>query len=266
MGPEIDCRCSIPLKRTSLKTHKFQLVHNSVARKRTFLEREEWLTIPWAKHPESIKRWRSLYRIQVFVPGLCEDVETFSRDYLADPSCDHEPTRKELASRIEQKIRELFEWRIRWERETDHDTTERPASTVSNIIRDLPRPSAFDPVLWYSDILYGSEIMMYNNLVVHLVYLGYRVFEPDVVRKAMSGIPRDDRVGPRGCLLIPHEDMQMADLMTEMCRSIDYFMTTLGITEESMHVLYTLRLAYVNTILFSILIDADIRGDSSSSR
>lgn len=81
-------------------------------RKRTFLEREEWLTIPWSKHPESKTPQQKILAILCPAGGMLEDFDklkdtSYTPEDLKTRSCP-------IWRKTKQLLISLFRWRRDW--------------------------------------------------------------------------------------------------------------------------------------------------------
>ena len=219
------------------------LANAMMTQKRTFLEEDQWLTLPWAKHPETIEDERELWELRVVIPGFWEDVNEFERNFLLQQENPlHQEIRTHLVDRLQKTLETLLRWRFRWERENGVRTQERAAHTVSNIISDIPRPAAFTRLIWFDDLFRAIEIIHYQTLLAMLVYFGVRVFEPYLLSRALSNIPLHERVESVGILAVPHEGTTVLDYTTEMACILDYILCTVGLTDQSLPVASTLRI------------------------
>lgn len=207
-------------------------------RKRTFLEREEWLTVPWQKWPQTIAQERELWELRVVLPGIWQDVEDWER---AGPLNDF--ARTEIVSRLRVNLTRLLRWRFHWEDDNGSRTSERPASAVVNVISDIPRPECLGSCIWYDDAFRAVEIIHFHGLLAMFLYLGVRLFEPFLLRKVLvEDLAANERCQTKGALLVPEDSWTVTEYTTQMARSIDYLISTVGFTVESLPIASTLRI------------------------
>ena len=151
--------------------------------KRCFLEKPEWLTVPWAKCPSAKSPWDHLIDIFCALPGLVEDQRflaalkaSMSASQPGDP--DNTPNFLEAEYRSAAvalhetcctHLRQLHAWKRTW------DATSSPPSTmpVSLALFACPAypPAVFGPALVFRNLPHASEYTTYNIILLSLLGL-----------------------------------------------------------------------------------------------
>lgn len=85
-----------------------QIFYALEQRKRTFLERTEWKSIPWARTWIPKPDLQKLLDIAADIPGLLEDADSLDMQSSSN--------RSDLRHRILSSLDALCKWRIGWER------------------------------------------------------------------------------------------------------------------------------------------------------
>jgi hypothetical protein len=86
-----------------------QAVGSIAQRKRTFLERHDWQTIPWANSPAPKSTWIRLQDMMCRIPGLLEDADSLCTSQALPSSISN------LQSKLLTFVHELDQLRASWE-------------------------------------------------------------------------------------------------------------------------------------------------------
>lgn len=199
------------------------VLESLLKRKRCFLERPEWKTIPWALDPSSKDSTSYLLDILCDMPGLMEDAE-----FLRSTQSMEELGRKHklLSSNILSHLRTLSRWRHAWGNQNPNACYETP--TTDNT-------SLFSTVLYYNSIGLANDITTYNAVLLLLQRLGSQVIGPTFD----PSIPATH--------LPTHTDQTPLDpqaIATEICRSAEYHLLPIWKNTGSFSLLFPLRVAY----------------------
>ena len=205
-------RYRVPLQRKYLVIGRLPVIVQALSlRKRTFLEQEEWKTVPWADDPASKNSFDYLVDILANLPGLLED----------GAAADTPKRFRNFRERLIGHFRDLFVWRWNWECSNPASTTEVPTYSNVPFSGDGNRVPLYETVISYKHFQRAREIMLYNSTLLIAMRLAKSWFaEPLPV--ALSAFPASERPRPSNPLILPHEKLTSADIAREMCRSIEY--------------------------------------------
>ncbi|KAM0801625.1 hypothetical protein BDR22DRAFT_820731 [Usnea florida] len=146
--------------------------------KRTFLDREEWLTLPWGNEQKS--PMNLLIDIFCVIPGLLEDCKTLSpnRSFIWDyspatiPSTDsaesQDPRLADLRQRVQECYTKLERWKEEWSMafplavQIVKNMTYFPRSELKFPIH------VFQHAITFPNFLRANEYQLYNTVVFFL--------------------------------------------------------------------------------------------------
>ena len=146
--------------------------------KRTFLDREEWLTLPWGNEQKS--PMNLLIDIFCIIPGLLEDCKTLSpnRSFIWDnspatnPSTDSTESQDPRLADLRQRVQECYTKLERWKEEWS-----RAFPLAVQIVKNMslfPRSElkfpihVFQHAITFPDFLRANEYQLYNTVVFFL--------------------------------------------------------------------------------------------------
>ena len=147
--------------------------------RRSFLEEEKWLTVPWAlelgpKRPQS-----QLLDILVYVPGLLEDKKILdSSDHNLHPNL-----HTTLLNNVITRLTDLFEWRWRWQAQNPNSVRTLAVPTPTQRARRRP-PEL--PVLEFASTLHSGELILYNLVLLWLLNLLWTLAPPSSISSILS--------------------------------------------------------------------------------
>ena len=208
-----------------------------VQRKRTFLEKAEWLTVPWAKHPETKTPHQKLLDIAALIPGLQEDWWA-ARSIAADDQ-DMLQLSKRFIPKIARMLENLFRWRWTWEAEHPSAVSELPVDPATSLCTDLDTGKPlFSTVFEFADTTRANEIAMYNSvalMVLHISTICHGGRNPDFIAEQIrkSLLPDGQLPAKTNPLRFPnecfdyskkaHEWFEYSNIADEIAQTIDYY-------------------------------------------
>jgi hypothetical protein len=197
-------------------------------RKRCFLEKEEWKTIPWSLHPEEKSMVRWVQDIMCDVPGLFEDYDNL---FVSDMSPEKYKLRFEsLKANINHHIRLLSDWRALWE---------QTYPSICHEQAPLFLQSPFSTVLHYQDLEAVNGLMLYNALYIRIAQLGMRLMGSNYDYQQVAIHPEFDC---KNRLLKP-PGVSLYDAAIEICRSIEYHLSPPHEGAGAFFIIYPLKKA-----------------------
>ena len=148
--------------------------------KRTFLDRHDWLTLPWAQDPGQKSAMNQLIDIFCVVPGLLEDSKrlhtstSFKWDFTApkSPSTDDSAAGQDhrltaLRHRTQECYCKLLSWKEKWD--TTYPTAVQSVKTSYFPRSDLKFPEdIFSYAITFPNFLRANEYQLYNTIVFFL--------------------------------------------------------------------------------------------------
>ena len=148
--------------------------------KRTFLDRQEWLTIPWAQDPGQKSPINQLIDIFCVIPGLLEESKrqhtstSFKWDFTAQrsPSNGASPAGQDsrlvwLRHRTQESYAKLQRWKEDWD--ADFPTAVQPVKPSHFPHSDLHFPEGiFSYAITFPNFLRANEYQLYNTVVFFL--------------------------------------------------------------------------------------------------
>ena len=189
--------------------------------KRTFLDQQEWLTIPWAQNPGQKSSMNHLIDIFCIVPGLLEESKrlhtstSFVWDFTTPTSpASESPTARQdhrlvaLRHRIQQCYTKLQKWKETWDR--SYPSAVLPVKVSFFPRSDLKFPEdIFSYAINFPSFRGASEFQLYNTVVFF-------------VSSLMLSVPptsHDDVVSSPS---VPDLLSQRWDAAYDICRAVPY--------------------------------------------
>lgn len=148
--------------------------------KRTFLDQEAWLTLPWAQDPSQKSPMNHLIDIFCMIPGLLEDSKSlhsntsFVWDFTTptSPSSDSSPARLDprlvdLRQGTQKCYAKLQTWKDVWDR--TYPSAVHPVKISSFPRSELNFPEdIFSYAINFTNFLRANEYQLYNTVVFFL--------------------------------------------------------------------------------------------------
>ena len=148
--------------------------------KRTFLDRQDWLTLPWAQDPGQKSPINLLIDIFCAIPGLLEESKrqhtstSFKWDFTAPTSpstgtsaAGQDSRLVSLRHRTQDCYAKLQRWKEDWD--TDFPTAVQPVKTSHFPRSDLKFPEEiFSYAITFPNFLRANEYQLYNTIVFFL--------------------------------------------------------------------------------------------------
>ena len=148
--------------------------------KRTFLDRQDWLTLPWAQDPGQKSPINQLIDIFCVIPGLLEDSKrqhtstSFKWDFTAqtspsngDSAAGQDPRLVSLRHRTQESYTKLQKWKEDWD--ADFPTAVQPVKPSHFPHSDLKFPEdIFSYAITFPNFLRANEYQLYNTVVFFL--------------------------------------------------------------------------------------------------
>ncbi|TVY47417.1 Uncharacterized protein LOCC1_G004412 [Lachnellula occidentalis] len=202
------------------------MVHQFMEKKkRCFLEEQQWMTIPWLKHPEAKTFVSSITDRKCYLPGLLEDMEamrTGLRASQADVSI--------LCEKIYTELYELFCWRAAWE-------AAFPNCCWAVPVNDLDKP--YSTAIHFSSMARAVEICHYDTVLLMLYRMGCILFGPDFDTTTIALRIPIIRTNP--VLLLPTDPKSVRELGVEILRQMPYFFKDISQHGAYFQALFPLR-------------------------
>lgn len=186
--------------------------------KRTFLDQNAWLTLPWAQDLAQKSTMNHLIDIFCVIPGLLEDAKSlhstksFVWDIMTQPSPSSEdpqdPRLAELRQRTQQCYTNLQMWKADWDRR--YPSAVQPVNMSRFPPSDLKFPiDIFEYAITFPNFLRANEFQLYNTVIFFLstVMLSDPALSPDD-RTLLPSVP--DLLGQRW------------DAASNICRAVPY--------------------------------------------
>jgi len=183
-----------------------------IDRKRCFLQRDDWKTIPWSLCPAGKSMVARVQDIMCNVPGLFEDFDSL----LAPSTCPETYTFQlrfeSLAANIKHHLLLLSDWRVQWEQNYPGICHEQ-----TSYYPESPFPTA----LHYQDLEAVNGLMLYDALYINIAELGMSLLGPDFDYRQPSMVTKfactNLQLNPPGASLY--------DTAIEICRSLQYHLS-----------------------------------------
>ena len=186
-------------------------------RKRTFLERPEWKSVPWELAPEVKDSSQYLEDIFADLPGKVHDLDNCK---ALDISVESSETidEREIAGIAADHLRHLVEWRWNFERTNPSIAQEIPATLLTDGRNSTP---LFPTVFHFADLLIANMIMLYNTVMLCLLRMSsYALDSPFTISMLPFLADLPERTNP---LNLPGRDpVEIIPSVREVCRSLEH--------------------------------------------
>lgn len=184
-----------------------------IASQRSFLEQEQWRTVPWSSDLAPRSTQSQLIDILAFIPGFLEvdkQLET-NLDVLLQ---------NDLIQQINSQLEELFKLRWRWEAANLGTVHEETHIRQGNL-----RPGA----LSFANVSQAADIMTYNAVLIWLLGLLWKL-DPKQIDSSVTRAANYTRT-VSSCqqtqdspLRRPGEAVYLRDVAIEICRSFNFLL------------------------------------------
>ncbi|CZR65851.1 uncharacterized protein PAC_15751 [Phialocephala subalpina] len=232
-------RHQAPRERSLLEANRVAIALASLARrKRCFLERPEWKTVPWAVEPEFKTRAQFLHDILCDMPGLMEDAAMLQSSRLSGE--EFTVHRVLLSENITSTLKTLYEWRVSWQHRCPNSCWE----ILSNeVCASTAEPTLLFPVVFdFASLTHANEITLYNAILLLLLRLSFQVISPNFDPSLPAfHLPQDLDYGP---LFPPGLAPNAQAVAIEICKSVEYHLAKERRRAGAFFLLFPLRVAW----------------------
>ena len=228
--------CSVP--RSKPFWYELQIFRSLIERKRTFLEEETWKVIPWAKYPETKNSMHYLQDILCNFPGFCED--RLDIDAAAAREEDVTTQWRTLEAKLITNFRNLVRWRWQWDADNPGVAYEKHIDP-SSLSVDSEGP-LFDSILHFKNLERAAELVLYNTTLQMLGHFYQDITKSPIYGPAMSIWPPMERPWPTNPLTLPSESLQPEDILSEICRSVEYHLNESHASSGAFALMFPLRI------------------------
>ncbi|KAI9741767.1 MAG: hypothetical protein M1834_000153 [Cirrosporium novae-zelandiae] len=204
-------------------------------RQHTFLEQEEWKTIPWALQPKS----PSCYLIDILsnVPGFLADSKALEDLRLSGASQGLiSVTRAKLTESVITQLQKLYDWRWNWE-SANASTTIVASADASRL-----KPAPFSTILTFTNVRVANAVAVYDAVALLLLRLLSTLHPDESPFSFVAPKPPVDFCGTNP-LLLPGDPMNLAEIALEICRTVDYHLWDGHSSVGAFAILFPLRIA-----------------------
>jgi hypothetical protein len=209
-----------PVLRSAFESCRATLVTTAlISRQRTFLDEDQWRTIPYALDPSSKGTQSQLVDILVMIPGFLQEL-----DGLRISSSGCKDAQAALLDKILQQLNTIFYWRWSWHLANPDGAWELPAQTICSLTN---KPRVFGKVLHFLTLDLATEIMLYNAILLWLLGLAWQL-DPDHASYHIATVAQSINPvasGPsdmRGPLHLAGQAVHLRDAALEICRCMEY--------------------------------------------
>ncbi|MCJ1306089.1 hypothetical protein MMC08_008907, partial [Hypocenomyce scalaris] len=224
-------------------THFKQIARALTLRQRTFLEDPDWKSVPWMDDPTSKNSVQYLLDVLAGIPGLLEDEDRLLADQTTMSSADQDQL-DSCRRRLIKILGELFLWRWGWERLHPNLAFEVVTDPATNITLDAKGTPIYRTILFYHDFQEGRAPLLYNTGLLILLCLAEAWDMQDAPHLALSTLSHQNPpILSSNPLVLPHAALAPAEVLCEICRSVEYFLQDSHLGAGSMQLLFPLRVA-----------------------
>lgn len=137
------------------------------ARKRTFLEQEDWKTVPWEDEPDSKSYLDSVTDIMADIPGLYEHLDIINGSPNASLPC-HSSLANNILDKCLENLSKLESWFGTWKTHNPEYFSEVESSSMSGLTVDEDG-DLFPTVFRYSSLGVAYELALYYSTRIQLL-------------------------------------------------------------------------------------------------
>jgi hypothetical protein len=225
------------------------------AHKQTFLELEEWQTVPWLLHPETRTPGMEVQDTLAKTAGyLCKlDILRSTPVEAADLMAQWSALYMDITAALQQ----LFIWRWEWEARNPNVAYLAPYTTLKSLgHHERSTQPLFESAIHFTDITVAVEYMLYESNVLILLSMlrWFHGSESQFLQDALSVRSKHERPSPSNPLLLPDEDMTYKQCKLELCRMVDYQVVQQQSDSAAFTLMLPLRIWYGRVILRNLLV------------
>lgn len=136
-------------------------------RRRTFLEQEDWKTIPWEDEPDSKSQLDGVTDIMADIPGLYEDLDILNSSSTTYRSRDSRLAR-DILDKCVVNLLKLESWFRVWTIRNPNVVSEVESSSMAGLTVD-EAGYLFPTVLRYSSLGVANELTLYYSIRIQLL-------------------------------------------------------------------------------------------------
>lgn len=219
-----------------------------MTRKRSFLEKEEWMTIPWSIHPETRNAHHKLLEITAPVPGLMEDYQKL--ESVANDKTDLLALSARLIPKLEGIMQRIIRWRWEWEVSSEPKASEAPVDLKTSWTLKEDGTPLYPTVYHFTDIGHVHEFMLYNTCVSVLMILAHLSGAPGLWVSAYNALPSAESPPKINPFPLPHAAQDIAENVNGIARCVDFCLREDQARQGAFSLIFPLRTCVVG---FSML-------------
>ena len=172
-------------------------------------------------------------------PGFCED--RLEIDAAAAREEDVTTQWRTLETKLITNFRNLVRWRWQWDADNPDVAYEKPIDTSSSLSVDSDGP-LFDSILHFKNLDRAIELVLYNTALQMFGHFYQDITDTTIYGPAMSIWPLIERPEPRNPLNLPSETLQSEDILSEICRSVEYHLHGSHASSGAFALMFPLRI------------------------
>ncbi|CAG9990516.1 unnamed protein product [Clonostachys byssicola] len=215
-----------------LVLRSFIVVADVARRKRSFLDQDEWKTIPWQVEPDTKTIGDKLQDLFCQIPGILED----SDEVLECPS---KIRLAALQEKVSLALNELFRLQVQWMQETQHGYWEIPAKKTNSVWASEDNEPLFGRVLWFGSFRLALDYIYFFVvwLLLHGVCNSASLDEP-------TNPPKNLLHGVTSSLsMVRLGDATPQEHAVEVCRAVDFLLLGEDGHRGPMSLLFPMKIA-----------------------
>ncbi|CAH0039015.1 unnamed protein product [Clonostachys rhizophaga] len=215
-----------------LVLRSFIVVADIARRKRSFLNQDEWKTIPWEVDPDTKATGDKLQDLFCRVPGILEDNDEVLR-------CPSKTRLRALQDEVSLALDELFRLQVRWMQENQDCYWEIPTIRANSIWVSESNEPLFGCVLWFGsfrlalDYIYFFVMWLLLHGVCTSASLGELTKPPQSLLQGVMSSPSMIRLG----------DATPQEHAVEVCRAVDFLLLGEDGHRGPMSLLFPMKIA-----------------------
>ncbi len=212
-------------------------------RQRTFLEHKSWKSVLATDALTSQTSYNRLISILASMPGLLEDNDRIkavqANQAAMFPNDQYEAVA--YSERLTEMVGELFLWRWDWERMNPKAASEISVDPAKSISVDESGTPLYPTIISYCGIQQGLQSLLYNTTLLLVLELANDWNVQDAPLLALSKMPNQDRPLSSNPLTLPHEALSHTEVLSEICRSMEYCLQEPHTAIGAASIMYPLR-------------------------
>jgi len=181
-------------------------------RKRTFLEDQDWITIPWMDAPTPKSSMHRLIDVVARIPGLLEDIDRIQAEQTTADATNQQEI-ESYRQRVVKALSELLDWRWKWE-------LSRSKKAIADFRNDSDGAS-HDVEGYYHDFVKDRAPMLYNIALRQVLDLRKAWSVADASFFEIDSLIYQGRHLPLSPLSLPHGIIPLTEIVCAMCRLMD---------------------------------------------